>query len=64
MFIIRINDVVYRIQRHTRSRMMVVHLDRLAPFLGVLGTISPKEGAMLHIGFSLVTWPMHPVEFP
>jgi hypothetical protein len=27
----RINDVVYRIQRHPRSRMMVVHLDRLAP---------------------------------
>jgi hypothetical protein len=28
--ITRINDVVYRIQRHPRSRMMVVHLDRLA----------------------------------
>ncbi|KDR09269.1 hypothetical protein L798_00935, partial [Zootermopsis nevadensis] len=28
----RINDVVYRIQRHTRARMMVVHLDRLAPY--------------------------------
>jgi hypothetical protein len=26
-----INDVVYRIQRNPRSRMMVVHLDRLAP---------------------------------
>jgi hypothetical protein len=32
--ITRINDVVYRIQRHPRSRMMVVHLDRLAPYLG------------------------------
>jgi hypothetical protein len=32
--VIRINDVVYRIQRHPRSRMMVVHLDRLAPYLG------------------------------
>jgi hypothetical protein len=31
--ITRINDV-YRIQRHPRSRMMVVHLDRLAPYLG------------------------------
>jgi hypothetical protein len=32
--ITRINDVVYRIQRHPRSRMMMVHLDRLAPYLG------------------------------
>jgi hypothetical protein len=30
----RINDVVYRIQRSPRSRMMVVHLDRLAPYRG------------------------------
>jgi hypothetical protein len=30
----RINDVVYRIQRNPRSRMMVVHLDRLAPYQG------------------------------
>jgi hypothetical protein len=30
----RINDVVYRIQRSHRSRMMVVHLDRLAPYRG------------------------------
>jgi hypothetical protein len=29
-----INDVVYRIQRHPWSRMMVIHLDRLAPYLG------------------------------
>jgi hypothetical protein len=28
----RINDVVYRIQRNPRSRMMVVHLDQLAPY--------------------------------
>jgi hypothetical protein len=32
--ITRINDVAYRIQRHHRARMMVVHLDRLAPYLG------------------------------
>jgi hypothetical protein len=32
--IARINDVVSRIQRHPRSRMMVVHLHRLAPCLG------------------------------
>jgi sRNA-binding protein len=32
--ITRINDVVYRIQRHPREKMMVVHLDRLAPYLG------------------------------
>jgi hypothetical protein len=30
----RINDVVYRIQRNPRSRMMVVHLDRLASYQG------------------------------
>jgi hypothetical protein len=30
----RINDVVYRIQWHYRAKMMVVHLDRLAPYLG------------------------------
>jgi hypothetical protein len=32
--ITRMKDVVYRIQRHPRSRIMVVHLDRLAPYLG------------------------------
>jgi hypothetical protein len=32
--VIRINDVVYRIQRNSRSRMMVVHLDRLASYEG------------------------------
>jgi hypothetical protein len=32
--ITRIDDVVYRIQWHPRSRMKVVHLDRLAPYLG------------------------------
>ena len=30
----RINDVVYRIQKTPRSRMLVVHLDRLAPYHG------------------------------
>jgi hypothetical protein len=30
----RINDVVYRIQRNSRLRMMVVHLDRLASYQG------------------------------
>jgi hypothetical protein len=32
--ITRINDVVYRIQWHPQAKMMVVHLDRLAPYLG------------------------------
>jgi hypothetical protein len=32
--ITRINDVVYRVQRSPRAKMMVVHLDRLAPYLG------------------------------
>jgi hypothetical protein len=30
----RINDVVYRIQRNLRPRLMVVHLDRFAPEQG------------------------------
>jgi hypothetical protein len=30
----RINDVVYWVQRNPRAKMMVVHLDRLAPCLG------------------------------
>jgi hypothetical protein len=29
-----INDVVYRIQKNPRSRMIVVHLDLLAPYQG------------------------------
>ena len=32
--ITRINDVIYRIQRHGRAKRIVVHLDRLAPYLG------------------------------
>ncbi|PNF24841.1 hypothetical protein B7P43_G13937 [Cryptotermes secundus] len=32
--VIRINDVAYRIQENPRSRMLVVHLDRLAPYHG------------------------------
>jgi predicted aspartyl protease len=30
----RINDVVYRIQRHPRAKMKVVHLERLASYAG------------------------------
>jgi hypothetical protein len=33
--ITRINDVVYRIQKSPRSRMMVIHLDRLALYQGI-----------------------------
>jgi hypothetical protein len=32
--ITRINDVTYRIQRHPRAKMIVLHLDKLASFLG------------------------------
>jgi hypothetical protein len=42
----RINNVIYRIQRHPRAKMMVVHLDRLAPYLGLVGTNSLEEGAV------------------
>jgi hypothetical protein len=38
-----INDVVYWIQRHPRARMMVVHFDKLSPYLGAS---SLEEGAM------------------
>jgi hypothetical protein len=30
----RVNDVVYRIQRNPRSRMVLIHLDRLAHYQG------------------------------
>lgn len=30
----RINDVVYKVQQNPRARMMVVHLDWLAPYQG------------------------------
>jgi hypothetical protein len=42
----RINDVVYRIQKYPRSRMMVVHLDRLAPYQGCAWGSAHKEGAV------------------
>jgi hypothetical protein len=34
--VIRISDVVYRIQKNPRSGMMVVHLDRLATYQGAV----------------------------
>jgi hypothetical protein len=44
--------VIYTIQKTPRSRMMVVHLDRLAPYQGVArdeptykgGTVAEKRG--------------------
>jgi hypothetical protein len=32
--VVRINDVVYRIQLNPIPRMIVVHLDRLTPYWG------------------------------
>jgi hypothetical protein len=32
--ITRINDMVYRIQRYPRTKIMVIHLDRMEPYLG------------------------------
>jgi hypothetical protein len=29
-----INNIVYWVQRHSWAKMMAVHLDRLAPYLG------------------------------
>jgi hypothetical protein len=42
-----INDVVYRIQKNPRSRMMVVHLDRLATYQGAARDERTKEGSGL-----------------
>jgi hypothetical protein len=44
--ITRFNDVIYSIQRHSRENMMEVHLERLAPYLGLLGTINLEEKAV------------------
>jgi hypothetical protein len=38
-----INDVVYRIQHQPKVKMMIVHLDRLAPYLGTSWTSSLEE---------------------
>jgi hypothetical protein len=45
--ITQIIDVVYRIQRNTRSRMMAVHLDWLTPYQELLWMSSLKEGAVV-----------------
>jgi hypothetical protein len=34
MVITQINNAVFRIQQHPRVKMMVVHMNRLAPYLG------------------------------
>jgi hypothetical protein len=44
--ITRFNDVIYSIQRHSRENMMEVHLERLAPYLGLLGTSNLEEKAV------------------
>ena len=36
-------NVIYRIQRHPRAKMMVVHLDRLAPYLWLLGKMTLRR---------------------
>jgi hypothetical protein len=41
----RINDVVYRIQRNPRSRLMVVHLDQLVPYQGATQGEWPYGGS-------------------
>ncbi|PNF31833.1 hypothetical protein B7P43_G09257, partial [Cryptotermes secundus] len=46
----RINDVVYRIQENLRSRMLVVHLDRLALIMELLETRNHKKEAGVAVG--------------
>jgi hypothetical protein len=41
----RINDVIYMIQRNLSLRLMVVYLERLAPYQGAVRTSGHKEGA-------------------
>jgi hypothetical protein len=41
----RIDDVLYRIQRNTRSRLMVVQLDQLAPYQGTARVERPYGGS-------------------
>jgi hypothetical protein len=45
MMITRINDVVNQIQQHLRAKMMVVHLNRLAPSVGAIWDDQPSEGS-------------------
>jgi hypothetical protein len=35
-YIITQINVIYQIQRHLRAKMMVIHLDRLAPYVGAI----------------------------
>jgi hypothetical protein len=42
----QINDAVYRIQRHPTVKVMVMHVDRLVLYLGLLRVRSLKEGAV------------------
>jgi hypothetical protein len=48
--ITRIKDLVHRIQRNPTSRMVVIHLHRLAPYQGIVGTSGPKEEAAGAVG--------------
>jgi hypothetical protein len=44
MVISRISDMVSRIQRHPRAKMLVVHPRGLAPYLGAARDEQPKGG--------------------
>jgi hypothetical protein len=46
----RINGVLYRIQWHPGSMLMVVRLDWLVTYQGTLGMRGPKEGAAGAVG--------------
>jgi hypothetical protein len=43
--ITQIRDVVICIRWHPRAKIVVVHLDRLAPYVGLLWMSSVEEGA-------------------
>jgi hypothetical protein len=55
--ITQINYVVYQKQWHLRARMIVVHLDRLAPYLGATQNEQPKGGSNIVDLLSEYTWP-------
>jgi hypothetical protein len=48
-FITQINDMVYRIQRHPRVKMVVVRLDKLAPRVYSVQTALRREQCYKHL---------------
>jgi hypothetical protein len=50
----RMTDLVHRVQRNPTSTMIVIHLNRLASYQGIVGTSGPKEGAAGAVGETVI----------